>query len=253
MDASAQTKTAFAGMISTAYVALGKEPPGPKVLLTFFELLSDLEISDVSAALRAHMRDPIRGHMPPVPADIIRHAPRQNKAMSANEAWAIALQGRDEAATVITNNLIDHAMSACQTILDIGDKIGARMAFIAAYERAVSSGIAIQWRLSLGHSVSERASVVQEAISMGILGHDQGMALLPPPAPSQEAVAMAGLITGKPGKVPEDNKDRWHKLTLEFRAMVAADQAAKVEAARIERDRLEAERAEQMRSLGVDD
>lgn len=218
----------------------------------WFDLLADHSIEEVCAAFRAHMRDPQRGRFVPVPADLIGHIEASKPApMSANEAWAIALQGRDEAATVITSNLIDHAMSACQSILDIGDKIGARMAFLAAYERAVAAGVVPVWRLSLGHDHRQRAEVVERAAAMGLITTQHAAALLPPPEPTADGMAIAGLLTGPKADadITEKNRARWRKLRDDFRAAVA-DQDARREAERIaQAEAFEASRQQQLQAL----
>lgn len=218
----------------------------------WFGLLEDHGIEEVCAAFRAHMRDPQRGRFVPVPADLIGHIQATKPVpMSANEAWAIALQGRDEAATVITSNLIDHAMSACQSILDIGDKIGARMAFLAAYERAVSAGVVPVWRLSLGHDQRQRVEVIERAAAMGLISQTHAAGLLPPPEPTADGLAIAGLLTGRTtdADITAQNRARWRKLRDDFRAAVA-DQDARREAERVARARaFEANRQQQLNSL----
>lgn len=58
--------------------------------------------------------------------------------VSANEAWALALASFDEAETVIWSNETVEALEQARPLLLVGDKVGARMAFIAAYERIVA-------------------------------------------------------------------------------------------------------------------
>lgn len=219
----------------------------------WFDLLADHSIEEVCAAFRAHMRDPQRGRFVPVPADLIGHIEATRPVpMSANEAWAIALQGRDEAATVITNNLIDHAMSACQSILDLGDRVGARMAFLAAYERAVAAGVVPVWRLSLGHDPRQRAEAVERATTMGLITAEHAVALLPPPEPTAEGMAIAGLLTG-PAASADDlfakNRERWRKLRSDFLASVAEKERQR-DAARIaEAEAFETKRRQQLNAL----
>lgn len=54
-----------------------------------------------------------------------------------DEAWAIAMTTNDEYETVVLTDEIQLALAAAKPVLDAGDKIGARMAFISAYERFV--------------------------------------------------------------------------------------------------------------------
>ncbi|HFT8649464.1 TPA: hypothetical protein ACGSS8_001120 [Pseudomonas aeruginosa] len=72
-----------------------------------------------------------------------------------NEAWALALEASDERATVVLTPEIQEALTIAAPILEARDKVGARMAFISAYERAVSrsrrEALPVEWRVSLGH------------------------------------------------------------------------------------------------------
>lgn len=54
-----------------------------------------------------------------------------------NEAWALALQSLDERNTVVWTNEIRAAWGVAQQVMQVGDKVGGRMAFVAAYERIV--------------------------------------------------------------------------------------------------------------------
>lgn len=104
---------------------------------------------------------------------------------SSDEAWAIALQATDEADTVVWNQEIQQALCAARPILDVGDKIGARMAFRESYDRLVrvnrESGIAPQWQASLGWDKNRRAAVLEHAQKTGLLTSPQVAGLLPAP------------------------------------------------------------------------
>ncbi len=57
---------------------------------------------------------------------------------SADEAWALALETFDEAATVCLTDEILLAAVAASPVWESGDRVGARMAFKAAYERVLN-------------------------------------------------------------------------------------------------------------------
>lgn len=218
----------------------------------WFELLAPYSLENCLGAIKAHMAHPKNGKFAPKPADLIEQIEgAQPSAMTGNEAWAIALQGRDEAATVLTNNLIDHAMSACQSILDLGDKIGARMAFLAAYERAVAAGVSPVWRVSLGYDIAGRAEVVQNAFRLGLISKDQAAQMLPAPEPTSDGAAIAGLITGRAGTPSASNRERWHKLAADFRAKVAADEQRRAAAREAQAEAFEARRQAQLQAIGL--
>jgi len=105
---------------------------------------------------------------------------------SSDEAWAIALQATDEADTVVWNQEIQRALSAARPILEVGDKVGARMAFRESYDRAVrlnrESGVAPQWSASLGWDQQRRTAALESAQSLGLLSGPQVAGLLPAPS-----------------------------------------------------------------------
>lgn len=121
-----------------------------------------------------------------------------------SEAWAIALSASDEAATVVMTQEITQALFAAKPVLDSGDSIGARMAFIAAYQRLLSSARAeakpVVWSVSLGRDPSGRVFAIEEACRNGRLSAPvaQGyLADLRQPEVTDDGRAIAGLLTGK--------------------------------------------------------
>lgn len=210
----------------------------------WFSLLSDYELSEVRSAIRAHMQDADRGRFAPVPADLIGKIKPTKNVLSANEAWNIAMQSFDERETVITNDLIDNALMACQVILDAGDKIGARMAFIAAYERLASSGAQQVWRVSLGHDPAGREAVLTQGVQAGLITQQHAAALMPPAPASAEAAQVAGLLGCSTKTKPVSYDGRFGALARKVRDELtqAADkrnELAKAEAARIAQKREE--------------
>ena len=55
--------------------------------------------------------------------------------LAPSEAWALALKSNDEGETIVWTDEICQALEQSMPLLRAGDKVGARMAFIAAYER----------------------------------------------------------------------------------------------------------------------
>lgn len=241
----------FVTALVTCFGFYGKPVENPEV---WFSLLAEYEISDVRSAIRAHMQDGDRGRFSPLPADLIAKIPKN--LLTPNEAWSLALQACDERETVITCDLIDKAMESARPIMDIGDKIGARMAFIAAYER-LAIGAKPVWRLSLGFDRSGWLSVAERAQSMGLIGKarlNEIRCLTAPPAP--EASAIAGLLTGPKAEtelaMSESNKIRWRKLREEFQAAVDAREAERAAEKRAQAEAFEAVRNMQMAALAGD-
>lgn len=118
-------------------------------------------------------------------AAILERMPSANAFLSANEAWALALTGQDEMETVIWTNEVAAAMSVAGPVLALGDKVGARMAFIGAYEREVAQakaeGRKPEWTVSLGHSPERRQTAIDEGIKKGLLEAPKVDHLLPAP------------------------------------------------------------------------
>jgi len=56
---------------------------------------------------------------------------------AANEAWSVAMGAMDERNTVVWTDEMAQAWTVAQPIAQAGDMVGARMAFISAYERLV--------------------------------------------------------------------------------------------------------------------
>lgn len=151
--------------------------------------LRDHERPEVEQAL-ARCRAEINGRL--TLAAILERMPSANAHLTANEAWAVALASMDEAETVVWTEEIAQALGVASPILAEGDKVGARMAFIAAYERSVdqakAQGRKPQWKPSLGHDQQRREMVLAEAVEHGKLPAPRAAALLPPPdKPTTEA------------------------------------------------------------------
>lgn len=144
--------------------------------------LRDHDRPEVEQAL-ARCRAELNGRL--TLAAILERVPSANAYLSANEAWALALASMDEADTVVWTEEIAKALGVASPILTEGDKVGARMAFIAAYEREVeqakAAGRQPSWKPSLGHDPQRREMALQEAVEAGKLPAPRVEALLPPP------------------------------------------------------------------------
>lgn len=139
----------------------------------------------VTRAVAAFMTDPIAGRFKPKLADIIGKCQLiqgGDGRPGDGEAWAIALQARDESATVIINADILGAWSAARPVFQSGDETGARMAFRDAYNRLVqkarTSGEPLKWIASLGTDAAQRESVIKTAVNAGLIAFDKQDVLL---------------------------------------------------------------------------
>lgn len=143
-------------------------------------------------------------------ADVIDRIEEADGRPGSNEAWGIAILGFDESETIITNDEICAAMAAARPIMEMGDEIGARMAFRDAYERVIrenrEQGRKPNWWPSLGHDPIRRVDAIQAAVDVGRLSHKQASAYLPAPITDEErqrGAAIAGLLNGKVVDVPD--------------------------------------------------
>lgn len=203
----------------------------------YWDDLGQLPIDVIEQAITAHRRDPDRGRFFPKPADILgacrdprlRHPP-------VDVAWAICLESLDEAASVTLTEQIGQARAAALPVWQAGDKVGARMAFKAAYERLAGAGAEPpRWRFSPGHDAARRAEAAEQALEQGLLPREQLQRYLPAPV-TPEGEALAGLLTGRVVEHPA-NRDADARARLEGLRQTIAAAAAGVDAKREARDR----------------
>ncbi|MFM1333051.1 hypothetical protein [Yersinia enterocolitica] len=168
-------KREFAEIMKATLAIYGKDA-SKAVLDLYWNALLPYDIDTVRQAFSNWLTDPDQGRFAPKPADIIRniqHIAGKPDWLSANEAWALALPAQDEANTVIWTNEIAQAWNIAQPIMQEGDKVGARMAFIAAYERltkaAQGTGRTPEWSVSEGWDKERVKGAVEQAVTTGLL------------------------------------------------------------------------------------
>ncbi|MFL0349761.1 hypothetical protein [Stenotrophomonas lactitubi] len=122
-----------------------------------------------------------------------------------NEAWAVAIRAADEAVTVVWTEQTRDAWTAALPLVEEGDKIAARQAFLEVYARLVKSARAVGgcavYQPSLGHDASARAAALQLAVDAGRLAHEQvaDHLALPPATPAFNPLALlAGRVEASP-------------------------------------------------------
>ena len=111
--------------------------------------------------------------------------------LSANEAWSLALPALDERQTVVWSDEARRAWFVALEIMKAGDKVGARMAFIAAYEREVAqaknAGKQPLFTPSYGDDALLRDAAITQAQERGLLPKPPPAPALPPPTPEEAA------------------------------------------------------------------
>lgn len=136
-------------------------------------------------------------------ASILKHAQSADGRPGKDEAWAIAMTTNDEFETVVLTDEIQLALAAAKPILDGGDKIGARMAFIDAYQRFVSQAREdakpVNWHVSVGFDASRRIQAVTKAMELKRIPREHAqkyLADLSVEPITEDGRAIAGLLTG---------------------------------------------------------
>ncbi|WLG45969.1 hypothetical protein [Pseudomonas sp. FP1740] len=178
--------------------------------------LARFPVSDLVTALRA-CRHEVSGRL--TLAAIMQRVQTADGRPGKDEAWSIALAGYDQFDTVVMTEEISLAMTAAQPLLSIGDKVGARMAFISAYERLVNDARLqsrpTQWRVSMGFDPQRRVVAIDQAVLMKRLSVDaarQSLISLACEPLTENAKAIAGLITGELAAPTPEVRDRLSRI-----------------------------------------
>lgn len=250
----------FVDMLDAAYSLHSKTLPATAKAL-FFRSLASYPLMVVRAAIDAHVKDSQRGQFPPKPADLIAQiegAAGNDARPGPEEAWAVAVQAFDESSTVMLNEEIAEALGIARPIFELGDEVGARMAFKEVYTKllaqARSNGVAAKWWPSLGSDVEGRNEVLRKAVSEGLL-------------PGTSSVAQAAL-RGPVDLVPllessiesASSKPEARETLDALRKLLARDpeeeERQRQERLQLERDAIEARKAElrqQVEARGLGD
>lgn len=135
---------------------------------------------------------------------------------SPNEAWATASQALDESKTIVWTDEMAQAWSAARPLAYAGDMIGARMAFLSAYERLVRDA-RDERRLpvvsiSEGWDAAGRAAAVEKAARLGYVKPEQAHAYLPAPEPVFNPVALLQGRVEVAAVAPPDVRERLRQL-----------------------------------------
>jgi hypothetical protein len=161
---------------------------------------------------------------PPVPAHIVEaiEMASPDGRPGADEAWA--LYPHDEAQSAVITDEIAEAMQAAASLLDYGDRIGARMAFKDSYERIVArnkaAGIPVRWFPSLGTDHAGRDMAINQAVKAGRLSHDHAKSLLPAP---EGAKNMQEVLQLADRSMSADQKERNRERMATIKAMLKGE------------------------------
>lgn len=190
----------FTRALATTFDVYGRSLPMADTIKLWIMHMRPYELKDVCAALSRFTATPAT--FPPTPGQILDLlGTGSDKRPGADEAWAIALTSIDERDTVVWTAETAEAFAICRPVLDLGDEVGARVAFKDAYNRLVASARhasrAPEWQVSLGFDAQRREQALRKAETAGLLPAPRVAALLPPaasdPAPTDAPEARANL------------------------------------------------------------
>lgn len=225
---SSDDRAQLAGAICATAETLGQT-----ISATAAELMAeDLAVfapADIRKALQSCRRE-LTGKL--TLAAVLQRIQAEDGRPGKDEAWAIALTTNDEFETVVLTDEIQLALAAAKPVLDAGDKIGARMAFISAYERFVAQARddvkPVSWHVSVGFDANRRTAAITKAVQMQRIPQERGqlyLADLSVVPVTEDGRALAGLITGeitRPTPAVREKLKAVKDSMLEMRASSAA-------------------------------
>lgn len=194
-------------------------------LLVFEADLSDYSDEQVLAALTRCRRE-LRGRL--TVADVIERISTAGGHPTANEAWGLVLASLDESETVVWTEQIAEAAGIAQPVLDVGDEVGARMAFRDAYDRILRERAdPPRWFPSLGSDPGRRTAAIDRAVRAGLLTKSHAALLLP--APKDPGPIGAALFDGKPlmlSDLSPGDRDRARRNIAKLKLILSGNDAA---------------------------
>lgn len=147
------------------------------------EDLSGFAHAQVIAALN-RCRKELRGRM--TISDVIGRL--DDGRPGPEQAWA--LSPKSESETAIWTEEMAKAYGVAAPLIQSGDTIQARMAFLEVYRAEVAKArderLPVKWQISLGHDPQEREAVIVQAVADGKIGMDRATALIPNMAEKQK-------------------------------------------------------------------
>ena len=223
-----EEKEAFVAELSRTFHTVNKPLPQPDVIGVWWEMLKPFPLLLVVPAFLRYLsvKD-----VPLTPAAVLRYLPkRRDERPEADEAWAIAVRAADEKETVVWTAEIAVAWVTAQPVFQLGDVVGARMAFKAAYGRLIDQASATghppHWVVSQGFDAERRLEVMHDAVCNGRLQLNQ-------------VRATGQLLTGQDDYVSLNAREQLEQLKLLCRQVVGAGARAaakKTQAAKLDRE-----------------
>lgn len=219
--------------ITVTVEVIGDQASGAAIAMIASDL-AEYPPADVAHALKRTRRECKRFTL----SAVLERLP--NTWPGAEEAWATF--PREEADTAVVTHEAMEAWAIARPVWDSGDKIGARMAFKEAYERAVGRqdrASMPQWHVSVGWDNAGREAPLLKAIEQGRIEADRVQHLLLS-GPVVDAGPIAGLLTGTVSNASLDDlaKDRIASIRRSMQAH-SKRVAEHAEAQKVEKKRIE--------------
>jgi len=174
-----QDRIPFAKVLAATLDAYGRRPPMSDTVELWFQIMRPFSLEQFRMACQqAVITNP---QNPPTPGSVLQTLRSKDTSRpGAEEAWAIAVRACDESETVMLTDEIAQAWGVAQPIFNLGDEVGARMAFKEAYGRITEAVNApAKWWPSIGSDPYKRDTALSEAKRQGLL-----------PAPTAQALAL---------------------------------------------------------------
>ena len=163
----------------------------------YWEALKHRTLADIKTAINRHVQDADRGRFFPLPADISHQLPNElNPWLNANEAWAAC--PKDETQSSAMCDEMAQSLFVAQDLINMGDMIAARMAFIEHYNRlmdtAKSEGKKPRWFPSYGMDKELRFNADREVIERKNLALPTGEKLALPDSTQDKQIEYKDLM-----------------------------------------------------------
>jgi len=160
----------------------GKEVSEQMVFMAW-SALSGYSQEEIEYGIKAHIADREQGRFAPMPAHIIDQIERAHEndgRPDANEAWSLVPKSESE--TVVWTEETKQAFWVCQPLIESGEVIPARMAFIEHYNKCVKQARKdrkpVHWSISQGTDKDSRDAVISNAIERKLISSKVGNTLL---------------------------------------------------------------------------
>lgn len=208
---------------------------------------------DVLARALSRVRTEHTGRL--TPKAIIDRIDEAMGRPGANEAWAMALNALDERKTVVWTVEMSEAWGVARDVAAEGDLVGARMAFIGAYERLVRTAREErrlpEVMVSIGWDGEQRSTAIEKAVQLGYLSQEKAAEHLPALGftPGFQPIALLTGDVQAAVDAPPDVRARLAKLRDELAAAPERRRQSREQQQRAEEQDLQRRKAETQRRV----